>query len=63
MCTETFGPLVAIRAGLRTEPQRLAELDRKFLDAVVSWNGGRSDGPIALEYEYLLLVAQTARST
>ena len=53
---ETFGPLVAIRAGLDSAPERRAELDRRFLDAVVRWNGGRSTGSVEIHYEYLLIV-------
>ena len=55
---DTFGPMVAIRAGLVGSPARLEALDRAFLDAVVRWNGGRQDGQIAITYEYLLVVAR-----
>ena len=53
---EAFGPLVAIRASLDRNPERRAELDRRFLDAVIRWNGGRSTGPVEIAYEYLLVI-------
>ena len=53
--TEAFGPLVAIRASL-DDDERRAELDRRFLEAVVRWNHGRSTGPVEIAYEYLLVV-------
>ena len=43
-----FGPLVAIRAGLDDHPERRAELDRAFLEAVIRWNQGRATGPSRL---------------
>ena len=58
--TQTFGPLVAIRASLQHTPDRLAKLDRALLDAVIRWNGGRSAGPVEIPYEYLLVVARKA---
>jgi ubiquinone/menaquinone biosynthesis C-methylase UbiE len=56
---ESFGPLVAIRAGLEGQPARRADLDRRFRDAVIRWNRGDSSGPVAISYEYLLVVART----
>jgi hypothetical protein len=53
---EAFGPLVAIRASLEDAPNRRAELDRRFLEAVIRWNKGRSAGPVEIAYEYLLVV-------
>ncbi len=53
---ETFGPVVAIRAGLDEAPQRREELDRRFFEAVVRWNRGRSTGPVEIAYEYLLVI-------
>jgi 2-polyprenyl-6-hydroxyphenyl methylase/3-demethylubiquinone-9 3-methyltransferase len=55
---ETFGPMVAIRHGL--EDRRRAELDAKFRDAVIRWNGDRSTGPVAIGFEYLLAIGRTA---
>jgi ubiquinone/menaquinone biosynthesis C-methylase UbiE len=54
--TEAFGPLVAIRASLDHHPERRAELDRRFREAVIRWNGDRSDGPVEIAYEYLLVI-------
>ena len=53
---EAFGPLVAIRASLDDYPERRAELDRRFFEAVIRWNGGRSTGPVEIAYEYLLSI-------
>lgn len=58
--TNAFGPLVAIRADLQHAPDRLAELDRRFLEALVRWNGGRDVGPVEISYEYLLVLAHRA---
>lgn len=57
---DAFGPLVAIRASLRANPDRLAALDRTFTDAIVRWNDGRDEGPVAITYEYLLVLAHRA---
>ncbi len=53
---EAFGPLVAIRASLEDAAERRAELDRRFLEAVIRWNQGRATGPVEIAYEYLLVV-------
>ena len=53
---EAFGPLVAIRASLDDDPERRTELDRRFLEAVIRWNRGRSMGPVEIAYEYLLTI-------
>jgi 2-polyprenyl-6-hydroxyphenyl methylase/3-demethylubiquinone-9 3-methyltransferase len=58
---ETFGPLAAIRAGLADAPDRRAELDQRFLEAVIRWNRGRSIGPVEIAYEYLLVIGARAR--
>lgn len=56
---EAFGPLAAIRAGLAADtPARRAELDRRFLETVVRWNGGRSSGAVEIPYEYLLVIGR-----
>jgi len=57
---DTFGPLVTMRAGLARVPERRAELDRLFADAIIRWNHGRSEGPVEIEYEYLIAVLRTA---
>lgn len=58
LCVEAFGPIVAIRASLRDQPERQAELDRALLDGVIRWNRGPAEGPVDIPYEYLLVVAQ-----
>jgi ubiquinone/menaquinone biosynthesis C-methylase UbiE len=58
LCMEAFGPLVAIRASLRDQAGRQADLDRALLDGVIRWNRGRAEGPVDIPYEYLLVVAQ-----
>jgi hypothetical protein len=58
---ETFGPLVAIRANLDGAPERLPELDRAFLEAIVSWNKGRSTRPVEIHYECQLVIARRVR--
>ena len=57
---DTFGPLVAIRRGL--DDSGRAQLDRELKNAVIGWNGGRSSGPVAIGYEYLLAIGRTAAS-
>jgi 2-polyprenyl-6-hydroxyphenyl methylase/3-demethylubiquinone-9 3-methyltransferase len=54
---ETFGPAVAIYASLADEPDRVAALDREFLDFATAANSGPDGGPAEYVYEYLLLVA------
>jgi ubiquinone/menaquinone biosynthesis C-methylase UbiE len=55
---ETFGPAVAIYAGLAEQPERAAALDRDFLEFATRWNRGAPDGPAEYHYEYLLVVAR-----
>jgi ubiquinone/menaquinone biosynthesis C-methylase UbiE len=54
----SFGPVVATYAGLADEPERLAALDRDFLEFVIRSNQGPPGGPTELSYEYLLVVAR-----
>jgi len=54
---ETFGPLVALRAGL--EPAGVAALDRDLHDFAARENTGPTGGPAEYRYEYLLVVART----
>jgi ubiquinone/menaquinone biosynthesis C-methylase UbiE len=56
--TQTFGPLIALRAFLSGTPERAAALDRDFLDFVTSANRGAPAGPAEYPYEYLLVVAR-----
>jgi len=55
---ETFGPVVAIYAGLADQPERAAALDRAFLDFVTRVNRGPRGGPAHYPYEYLLVIAR-----
>lgn len=55
---QALGPVVAIRERLGGSPDRRDEFDRAFLDAIVRWNGGVAVGPVAIAYEYLLVVAR-----
>jgi ubiquinone/menaquinone biosynthesis C-methylase UbiE len=57
----TFGPVIAIYAGLAEEPDRAAALDRDFLEFVTGANEGPPEGPAELRYEYLLVIARTRR--
>ena len=54
----TFGPAVAIRAGLADQPERAAAFDRDFLEFSTRSNRGPTDGPAEYPYEYLLVVAR-----
>jgi ubiquinone/menaquinone biosynthesis C-methylase UbiE len=55
---ETFGPLVALRAALAGEPDRLAALDRDLQDFAMREDGGPAGGPAEYRYEYLVVVAR-----
>lgn len=55
---QTFGPVVAIYGNLADQPDRLAALDRDFLDFATRSNQGGPDGPAEYHYEYLLIVAR-----
>ncbi len=55
---ETFGPLVALRAALADQPERLEELDRDFLEFAARADRGAPGGPAELTYEYVLVRAQ-----
>ncbi|MGP4029279.1 hypothetical protein [Actinomadura sp. 3N407] len=54
----TFGPVVATYASLADDPERLAALDRDFLEFATRTNRGSADGPAEYHYEYLLVVAR-----
>jgi ubiquinone/menaquinone biosynthesis C-methylase UbiE len=55
---ETFGPVAALYASLAEQPERLAALDRDFLQFATRANTGPPDGPAEYVYEYLLVVAR-----
>jgi ubiquinone/menaquinone biosynthesis C-methylase UbiE len=61
--SEAFGPLVAIRAGLAGDPDRLVALDHDLLDFATRSNRGAPDGPVEYPYEYLLVIARTQGPT
>mgnify|MGYP001407192110 CR=1 FL=1 len=54
---DSFGPMVAIRAGLRDQAARLAELDAAFMKFIARWNRDASEGHVRIPYEYLLVLA------
>jgi ubiquinone/menaquinone biosynthesis C-methylase UbiE len=58
---ETFGPVVAIYASLADQPDRLAALDRDFLEFATRSNRDGSAGAAQYPYEYLLAVARKKR--
>ena len=55
---KTFGPTVAIYRALADQPDRVAALDRDFLEFATRSNRGAPDGPAEYHYEYLLVVAR-----
>jgi ubiquinone/menaquinone biosynthesis C-methylase UbiE len=54
---ETFGPVIAVYAGLADRPELAAALDGDFLDFANRSNRGTPDGAAEYRYEYLLVVA------
>ena len=56
--TETFGPLVALRAALAADPDRLAALDRDLHGFATQEDTGPPGGPSEYRYEYLLVVGR-----
>jgi SAM-dependent methyltransferase len=57
----TFGPVIAIRAGL--DAARADALDRALLAFATDADAGAPGGPAAYPYEYLLVVARTTGSS
>jgi SAM-dependent methyltransferase len=55
---QTFGPVVAIYNALTDQPDRLAALDRDFLEFATRSNRGTPGGAAEYHYEYLLVVAR-----
>ncbi|HWT22840.1 MAG TPA: class I SAM-dependent methyltransferase [Solirubrobacteraceae bacterium] len=55
----TFGPMVALYASLARDSQRLAALDREFLEFATRADEGPPGGPAEYRYEYLLVVGST----
>lgn len=58
MFETTFGPIVAIRAGL--DDERRAAFDREFREFTIRNNRVTADGPAEYRYDYLLIVARCA---
>jgi len=54
----TFGPVIALYAGLAERPDRAAALDRDFLEFATRRNQGPPGGPAEYPYEYLLVVGR-----
>ena len=54
---QTFGPVVGLYAALAGEPERVAALDRDFLEFATRANRGPAGGSAEYPYEYLLVVA------
>ncbi|MGH3016760.1 MAG: class I SAM-dependent methyltransferase [Gaiellaceae bacterium] len=55
---ETFGPVISLYEALHDEPDRVAQLDREFLDFAERANRGAPDGSAEYPYEYVLVVAR-----
>jgi ubiquinone/menaquinone biosynthesis C-methylase UbiE len=58
---QTFGPMVAIRANLADQPDRVASLDREFSEFIARSNRSLPEQPVQITYEYLLVVARKGR--
>jgi hypothetical protein len=54
----TFGPVVALYESLADHPDRVAWLDREFLDFATRANEGAAGGAAEYRFEYLLVVAR-----
>ena len=59
---KTFGPAVATYAGVADQPDRLAALDRDFLEYVTRANRGEPGDPAQYPYDYLLVVARKRKA-
>ena len=55
---QAFGPVVAIDRSLANQTDRLAALDRDFLEFATRSNRGALDGQAEYPHEYLLVVAR-----
>jgi 2-polyprenyl-6-hydroxyphenyl methylase/3-demethylubiquinone-9 3-methyltransferase len=54
----TFGPVIALREMLSSEPERLASFDRDFREFTIRGNRGAPGGTAEYPYRYLLVVAR-----
>ena len=57
---QTFGPVVALRRQLESDPERLAALDRDCLEFVTRANSGSATGPSEYRYGCVVVVARRA---
>jgi SAM-dependent methyltransferase len=55
---QTFGPVAGLYASLAGAPDRVAALDRDFLDFAIRADQGPPGGPAEYPYEYLLVVGR-----
>lgn len=55
---ETFGPVVAIYAGLAAQPERVDELDRRFLGFATRADQGVQGGDCVVAFDYLVVTAR-----
>jgi ubiquinone/menaquinone biosynthesis C-methylase UbiE len=55
---QTFGPVIALYAGLADRPDRVEALDRDFLAFATRADQGPPGGPAEYSYEYLLVIAR-----
>ncbi len=60
---QTFGPVVGLYASLADRPDRLAALDRDFLEFATRSDQAPPGGPAEYPYEYLLVVGHRRAST
>jgi ubiquinone/menaquinone biosynthesis C-methylase UbiE len=60
---ETFGPVVGTYASLADRPERLAALDRDFLDFATRSDQSPPGAPAEYRYEYLLVVGRRRESS
>ena len=58
---QTFGPIVAIRASLADQPERLGTFDREFMEFVSRSNRVTTGDRVEIPYEYLLVVGRRRR--
>ncbi len=54
---ENFGPMVALYASLSDQPERVAPLDRDFLEVCQPVGHRSRNGPVEVPYEYVVVVA------
>jgi hypothetical protein len=59
---DSFGPMVAIHAGLRDQPARIAELHAAFMKFIARWNRYASEGHVRIPFEYLLVLGHKLRA-